>query len=64
MTIQRIENGDVNPHLQTIKLLATALDVEIEDFTDNRKPKKEEIILKKWLILLHGTPFRIYYSIK
>jgi hypothetical protein len=31
----------VNPHLQTIKLLATALDVEIEDFTDNRNPKEE-----------------------
>jgi CubicO group peptidase (beta-lactamase class C family)/transcriptional regulator with XRE-family HTH domain len=55
-TIQRIENGDVNPHLQTIKLLATALDVEIEDLLIIENPK-EEIILKKWLILLHGTPF-------
>ena len=55
-TIQRIENGYVNPHLQTIKLLATALDVEIEDLLIIENPK-EEIILKKWLILLHGTPF-------
>lgn len=55
-TIQRIEKGDVNPHLQTIKLLATALDVEIEDLLIIENPK-EEIILKKWLILLHGTPF-------
>jgi DNA-binding Xre family transcriptional regulator len=54
-TIQRIENGDVN-HLQTIKLLATALDVEIEDLLIIEKPKRK-IILKKWLILLHGTPF-------
>jgi hypothetical protein len=46
----------VNPHLQTIKLLATALDVEIEDLLIIENPK-EEIILKKWLILLHGTPF-------
>tara|TARA_R110002050_G_scaffold273016_1_gene416860 strand:- start:4527 stop:6290 length:1764 start_codon:yes stop_codon:yes gene_type:complete len=55
-TIQRIEKGDVNPHLQTIKLLATALDVEIEDLLIIENPK-EETILKKWLILLHSTPF-------
>jgi transcriptional regulator with XRE-family HTH domain len=40
-TIQRIENGDVNPHLQTIKLLATALDVEIEDLLIIENPKKK-----------------------
>lgn len=55
-TIQRIENGDVNPHLQTVKLLATALDIEVENLLVLENPK-EEIILKKWLILLHGTPF-------
>lgn len=55
-TIQRIEKGDVNPHLQTVKLLATALDVEIEDLLIIENPK-EETILKKWLILLHSTPF-------
>jgi CubicO group peptidase (beta-lactamase class C family)/transcriptional regulator with XRE-family HTH domain len=55
-TIQRIEKGDVNPHLQTIKLLATALDVKIEDLFIIENPK-EEALLKKWLILLHGTPF-------
>ena len=27
-TIQRIENAEVNPHLNTIKLLAAALDVD------------------------------------
>jgi len=55
-TIQRIEKGDVNPHLQTIKLLATALNIEVEDLLILENPK-EETILKKWLILLHATPF-------
>ncbi len=55
-TIQRIEKGVVNPHLQTVKLLASALDIEVESLLILENPK-EEIILKKWLILLHGTPF-------
>lgn len=55
-TIQRIEKGDVNPHLQTVKLLAAALNVEVEDLLVLENPK-EEIIVKKWLILLHSTPF-------
>lgn len=55
-TIQRIEKGDVTPHLQTIKLLATALNIEVDDLLILENPK-EEIILKKWLIILHGTPF-------
>lgn len=54
-TIQRIEKGDVQPHLQTVKLLAVALDVEVEDLIPMEDPK-EESIQKKWLILLHGTP--------
>ncbi|WP_273568575.1 serine hydrolase [Maribacter halichondriae] len=54
-TIQRIEKGDVNPHLQTIKLLATALDINVDDLLDLENPK-EEAIQKKWLLLLHGTP--------
>ncbi|MBD0779977.1 serine hydrolase [Maribacter sp. ANRC-HE7] len=55
-TIQRIEKGDVNPHLQTIKLLAAALNIEVDDLLVLENPK-EEALLKKWLILLHGTPF-------
>lgn len=54
-TIQRIEKGDVNPHLQTIKLLAAALEVDVEDLLHLENPK-EEAIQKKWLLLLHGTP--------
>ena len=54
-TIQRIEKGDVNPHLQTVKLLATALDIDVADLLPLENPK-EEAIQKKWLLLLHGTP--------
>ncbi|MEM9546320.1 MAG: serine hydrolase [Bacteroidota bacterium] len=55
-TIQRIEKGDVNPHLQTIKLLAGALDIEVDDLLMLENPK-EENIQKKWLLLLHSSPF-------
>lgn len=54
-TIQRIENEEVNPHLKTVKLLAAALDVEVDDLLVLDDPK-EESIQKKWLLLLHGTP--------
>ncbi len=55
-TIQRIEKGDVNPHLQTVKLLAAALSIDIDNLLILENPK-EEIILNKWLILMHSTPF-------
>lgn len=54
-TIQRIEKGEVTPHLQTIKLLATALLIEVEDLIPLENPK-EENMQAKWLLLLHGTP--------
>ncbi|WP_420320384.1 serine hydrolase [Flagellimonas sp.] len=54
-TIQRIEKGEVNPHLQTIKLLAAALEIEVNDLLPLENPK-EETIKKKWLLLLHATP--------
>jgi len=54
-TIQRIENAEVNPHLNTIKLLAAALDIEVEELLPLKNPK-EETIRKKWLLLLHATP--------
>lgn len=54
-TIQRIEKGDVSPHLQTVKLLATALEIEVGDLMILENPK-EENIQTKWLLLLHGTP--------
>lgn len=54
-TIQRIEKGDVNPHLQTVKLLAAALSINVDDLLILENPK-EESIKKKWLLLMHGTP--------
>ncbi|WP_130736179.1 serine hydrolase [Flavobacterium sp. J27] len=54
-TIQRIEKGEVTPHLQTIKLLAIALHIEVEDLIPLENPKEENMQIK-WLLLLHGTP--------
>ena len=54
-TIQRIEKEEANPHLQTIKLLAIALEIEVEDLLVLENPK-EETIQKKWLLLMHATP--------
>ncbi|MEM7186133.1 MAG: helix-turn-helix domain-containing protein [Bacteroidota bacterium] len=55
-TIQRIEKGDVQPHLQTVKLLAVGLEVEVDDLIVLDDPK-EEPISRKWMLLLHATPF-------
>ena len=55
-TIQRIEKGDVQPHLQTVKLLATGLDVEVNDLLVLDNPN-EEVIQRKWMLLIHGSPF-------
>ncbi len=54
-TIQRIEKAEVNPHLNTIKLLAAALDIEVNELLPLENPK-EETLKKKWLLLLHATP--------
>ena len=54
-TIQRIENEEVSPHLNTIKLLAAALEVEVSDLLPLDGPK-EETLKKKWLLLMHATP--------
>ncbi len=55
-TIQRIEKGEVQPHLQTIKLLAVGLDVNVDDLIVIDNPK-EETVQRKWMLLLHGLPF-------
>ena len=55
-TIQRIEKGDVQPHLQTVKLLAAGLDVEVDDLLVLDNPK-EETVKRKWILLIHGSPF-------
>ena len=55
-TIQRIEKGETQPHLQTIKLLAVGLNVEVNELLPIDNPN-EEIIERKWMLLLHATPF-------
>jgi len=55
-TIQRIEKGEVEPHLQTVKLLAIGLDIEVNDLLVLENPK-EETIQRKWMLLIHGSPF-------
>ncbi len=55
-TIQRIEKGEVQPHLQTVKLLAVGLDIEVADLIILDNPK-EEVIQRKWMLLLHSIPF-------
>ncbi len=54
-TIQRIEGEEVSPHLNTVKLLATALEVDVSDLLPLQDPK-EETLKKKWLLLMHATP--------
>lgn len=55
-TIQRIEKGEVQPHLQTIKLLAVGLEIDVEELVVLDNPK-EETIKRKWMLLLHASPF-------
>ena len=55
-TIQRIEKGEVQPHLQTVKLLTVGLGVEVDALLVLDNPK-EEVIQRKWMLLFHGTPF-------
>lgn len=54
-TIQRIEKGEVNPHLETIKLLADGLNIQTDDLLMLENPKEENLQMK-WLLLMHGVP--------
>lgn len=55
-TIQRIEKEEVTPHLQTVKLLAESLNIELEDLIVLDNPN-EEVIERKWMLLFHASPF-------
>ena len=53
-TIQRIENGEVDPRAYTLQMIAKALDVDFSLFSDNEssvESRKEDD--KTWLALLH-----------
>lgn len=55
-TIQRIEKGEVSPHLRTVKLLAAALELEVDELLQLDDPRNENIQIK-WLLLIHASPF-------
>ncbi|MBR9908395.1 MAG: serine hydrolase [Gammaproteobacteria bacterium] len=55
-TIQRLEKNEATPHLRTVKLLAAALDIDVDDLLQLENPKEESIQIK-WLLLIHATPF-------
>ena len=48
-TIQRIEKEEVQPHLQTLKLLAESLEIGIDDIKIIENPN-HETVQKKWLL--------------
>lgn len=54
-TIQRIENGDVDPRSYTLNQIAEALGVEIKDLVrdENNQNKPRETETRKWLTFLH-----------
>lgn len=54
-TIQRIEKDEVNPHLETIHMLAEGLEIRVDDLIILHNPKEETIQLK-WLLIMHGLP--------
>ena len=58
-TIQRIENAKVEPHLQTLSLLAQSLEIEVQELsylepTDTAAPA--DTAVRKWLLLFHLLP--------
>jgi len=59
-TIQRIENGEVDPRVYTLQMIAKALEVDYGLFVENEPDEKEEIRqvnANTWLGLLHMSGF-------
>lgn len=55
-TIQRIENGEVDPRAYTLQMIARALEVDYSFFTENQPDEEQEIEqanASTWLGLLH-----------
>jgi transcriptional regulator with XRE-family HTH domain len=55
-TIQRIENGEVDPRAYTLQMIAKALEVEFSLFVESDEDHKEESPVldhKKWFAFLH-----------
>lgn len=55
-TIQRIENGEVDPRAYSLQMIAKALDVEFSVFIESNTDESgdvEKVINNNWLALLH-----------
>ena len=55
-TIQRIENGEVDPRAYTLQMIAKALEVDFSIFTENESTENEDsedINKRNWLALIH-----------
>lgn len=55
-TIQRIENGEVDPRAYTLQMIAKALEVDYNLFVENEPDEEQEIQqvnVRNWLGLLH-----------
>ena len=55
-TIQRIENGEVDPRAYTLQMIAKALEVEFSIFTENVSEADEDfddLNKRNWLALIH-----------
>src|SRR5512133_4090103 len=55
-TIQRIENGEVDPRAYTLQMIAKALEVDYNLFVENEPDEEQEIKqvnANNWLGLLH-----------
>ena len=55
-TIQRIENGEVDPRAYTLQMIAKALEVDFSIFTENESDgneDSEEVNKRNWLALIH-----------
>ena len=55
-TIQRIENGEVDPRAYTLQMIAKALDVDFSLFVENESEEKQEtqkIGSNNWSALIH-----------
>ena len=59
-TIQRIENGEVDPRVYTLQMIAKALEVDYNLFVENEPDEEQEIKqanTNNWLGILHFSAF-------
>ena len=55
-TIQRIENGEVDPRMYTLSVIAKALEIEVDEFNENSELLKQQKIQsenQKWFAFMH-----------